>query len=99
MLGHATTHQVLCSVSSVPPCEPLLWSPIVVQSPQRKMNIELLTIGTELLLGFTVDTNAAHIARTLGEIGVRVVRRGSVGDRGDEIRDCGARSRSRGPAR
>ena len=52
------------------------------------MNIELLTIGTELLLGFTIDTNAAHIARTLGEIGVRLVRRGSVGDRGDDIRDA-----------
>jgi nicotinamide-nucleotide amidase len=50
------------------------------------MNIELLTIGTEILLGFTIDTNAAHIARALGEIGVRVVRRGSVSDRGDEIR-------------
>ncbi len=52
------------------------------------MNVELLTIGTELLLGFTLDTNAAHIARALGEIGVRVVRRGSVGDRGADIRDA-----------
>src|SRR5687767_4017431 len=50
------------------------------------MNIELLTIGTELLLGFTLDTNGAHIARTLAEIGVRVVRRVSVGDWGDDIR-------------
>ncbi len=52
------------------------------------MNVELLTIGTELLLGFTIDSNAAHIARTLGDVGVRVVRRGSVGDRGDDIRDA-----------
>ena len=52
------------------------------------MNVELLTIGTELLLGFTVDTNAAHIARTLGEIGVRVVRRATVYDRGEDIRDA-----------
>ena len=29
------------------------------------MNIELVTIGTELLLGFTVDTNGAEIARAL----------------------------------
>ena len=52
------------------------------------MNVELLTIGTELLLGFTVDTNAAHIARALGEIGVRVVRRATVYDRGEDIRDA-----------
>lgn len=49
------------------------------------MDIELLTIGNELLLGFTVDTNGAELARGLGEIGVRVVRRTSVGDRPEEI--------------
>lgn len=44
------------------------------------MNIELLTIGTELLLGFTVDTNSAYAGRTLADRGVRVVRRTSVPD-------------------
>lgn len=44
------------------------------------MDLELITIGDELLLGFTVDTNAVHIARTLAELGVRVVRRATVGD-------------------
>jgi nicotinamide-nucleotide amidase len=52
------------------------------------MNLELLTIGTELLLGFTIDTNGAEIARALGGIGVRVVRRTSVGDSPDAIRDA-----------
>ncbi len=52
------------------------------------MDIEILTIGTELLLGFTVDTNAAHIARGLGEIGVQVVRRATVLDRPEDIRDA-----------
>ena len=51
------------------------------------MNLELLTIGTELLLGFTVDTNGADIARALSAVGVRVVRRASVGDEPDAIRD------------
>ena len=51
------------------------------------MNIELVTIGTELLLGMTVDTNGAEIARALAAQGVRVTRRTSVADRGDEIRD------------
>jgi len=50
------------------------------------MNIELVTIGTELLLGMTVDTNGAEISRALAAQGVRVTRRTSVADRGDEIR-------------
>ncbi len=44
------------------------------------MDLELITIGDELLLGFTVDTNAVHIARTLADLGVRVVRRATVAD-------------------
>jgi nicotinamide-nucleotide amidase len=43
-------------------------------------SIELLTVGTELLLGFTVDTNSAEIGRTLAAAGVSVARRTTVGD-------------------
>lgn len=50
------------------------------------MDIELITIGTELLLGFTIDTNSAFIGRTLGEAGVRIARRTSVRDTPEEIR-------------
>ncbi len=49
-------------------------------------DLELVTIGTELLLGQTVDTNGAEIARALAAQGVRVVRRTAVGDQGDDIR-------------
>jgi nicotinamide-nucleotide amidase len=52
------------------------------------MDIELVTIGTELLLGFTLDTNGAEIARTLAAHGIRITRRTSVADRADEIRDA-----------
>jgi nicotinamide-nucleotide amidase len=52
------------------------------------MNIELVTIGTELLLGMTIDTNGAEIAAGLSAHGVRVTRRTSVADSGDEIRDA-----------
>jgi nicotinamide-nucleotide amidase len=52
------------------------------------MNLELVTIGTELLLGFTVDTNGAEVARALSAVGVTVVRRTSVGDSPDAIRDA-----------
>ena len=44
------------------------------------MNIEIVTIGDELLLGFTIDTNAAHLARELATLGVRIVRRATCGD-------------------
>jgi len=47
--------------------------------------VELITIGDELLLGFTIDTNAAHISRTLAEAGVEIVRRTTVGDEADTI--------------
>ena len=49
------------------------------------MRIEIVTIGDELLLGFTIDTNAAHIARELAGLGVQVVRRATVGDTAAEI--------------
>ena len=52
------------------------------------MHIELVTIGNELLLGFTVDTNGAEIARTLSALGVEIVRRTAVPDRSDAIAEA-----------
>ena len=49
------------------------------------MNIEILTIGDELLLGFTLDSNGAHLARELASVGVSIVRRTSVGDEAGSI--------------
>jgi len=49
------------------------------------LQVELITIGDELLLGFTIDTNAAHIARTLAASGVEIVRRTTVGDEAAKI--------------
>ena len=37
--------------------------------------VELITIGDELLLGFTIDTNGAFLARELAAVGVSIVRR------------------------
>jgi nicotinamide-nucleotide amidase len=59
------------------------------------MNLELVTIGTELLLGYTLDTNSAEIARALSSVGVRIVRRTAVADRPDEIRQVVAEALSR----
>ena len=47
--------------------------------------VELITIGDELLLGFTIDTNAAHISRVLAAKGIEIVRRTTVGDEADKI--------------
>ena len=45
------------------------------------MNIEILTIGDELLDGLTVDGNAARLGRLLDPIGLRLSRRSTVRDR------------------
>jgi nicotinamide-nucleotide amidase len=44
------------------------------------VRIEVVTIGDELLLGFTLDSNAAHLARELAALGVEIVRRSTCGD-------------------
>ncbi len=52
------------------------------------MNSELITIGSELLLGFTIDTNAAVLGQELAAAGVRIVRRTSIPDTPEAIRDA-----------
>ena len=47
--------------------------------------IELVAIGNELLLGHTLDTNGAEIARLLSALGVEIVRRSAVPDRPEDI--------------
>ncbi|MBE3597708.1 MAG: competence/damage-inducible protein A [Limnochordaceae bacterium] len=44
------------------------------------MRAEIVTIGTELLLGQIVDTNAAYLARTLSAVGYDAHFRQTVGD-------------------
>jgi nicotinamide-nucleotide amidase len=46
---------------------------------------EIITIGTEILLGEIVDTNAPYIARALREIGIDLYRIVSVGDNEQRI--------------
>lgn len=49
------------------------------------VNASIITIGDELLIGQTIDTNSAFIAQELNKIGVWVRRRIAVGDVYDEI--------------
>jgi len=62
---------------------------------QAGFPLELVTIGTELLLGFTVDTNGAEIARAMAAVGVGIVRRTSVSDRPEDIRGAVEQALSR----
>lgn len=50
------------------------------------MKLEVITVGSELLLGQVVDTNAAELGRALAGAGAEVVRHVSVADRPEAIR-------------
>jgi nicotinamide-nucleotide amidase len=52
------------------------------------MNAEIVSIGTELLLGEIVDTNSAHIARHLRDIGVNLYFTTTVGDNEGRIAEA-----------
>jgi len=56
---------------------------------------EIITIGTEILLGEIVDTNTRHIARILRGMGVDLYRTITIGDNTDRIADAIQHSMSR----
>ena len=49
------------------------------------MQTELVSIGTELLLGDIVDTNAAYLADKLSELGINVYYKTTVGDNAQRL--------------
>ena len=49
------------------------------------MQLELLSVGTELLLGEIVDTNAAYLADKLSELGINVYHKTTVGDNTERL--------------
>jgi len=58
--------------------------------------VEIVTIGTELLLGQLVDTNAAYIARAMADHGVDVYAKHSVGDNPERLEEMLRASIERG---
>jgi nicotinamide-nucleotide amidase len=57
-----------------------------VQDGQRNINTaEIVTIGTEMLLGDLVDTNTAWLSSRLAPLGVGVYRHTTVGDNRERI--------------
>ena len=59
------------------------------------MRVELITTGSELLLGLTVNTHANYIARQLSNIGLRLVRQTTVSDDRGEMRNLVAEALAR----
>ena len=49
------------------------------------MRAEIVSVGTELLLGQIVDTNAAYVAKAFSEVGISVYRRVTVGDNSERL--------------
>ena len=59
------------------------------------MKAEILSIGTEILLGEIVDTNAAFIAARLPALGVDIYFKAVVGDNLDRRTETIGRARVR----
>lgn len=54
----------------------------------KEVFASIITIGDELLIGQTIDTNSAYIAQELNKIGIWVRRRVAIGDGRQEILDA-----------
>lgn len=49
------------------------------------MNAEIITIGDELLIGQTIDTNSVYLAKKLEEIGIKISRKTAISDKQSDI--------------
>jgi nicotinamide-nucleotide amidase len=49
------------------------------------MNAEIITIGDELLIGQTIDTNSVYLAKKFEEIGIRISRKTAISDQKSDI--------------
>ncbi|MEG1441687.1 MAG: molybdopterin-binding protein, partial [Oscillospiraceae bacterium] len=52
------------------------------------MNFEIISVGTELLLGQIVNTNAQYLSRALSELGFNVFYTTVVGDNPQRLHDA-----------
>src|SRR3989442_15943718 len=59
------------------------------------MRAEIVSVGTELLLGQIIDTNAAYLAQRLAEIGIDVYFKQTVGDNSTRVEEAVRLARSR----
>lgn len=61
------------------------------------MKAEIICIGDELLLGQTIDTNSAWMGKELAKIGVDVVRKTTISDKAEDIKEAIAGAIARNP--
>ncbi len=59
------------------------------------MTAELICVGTELLLGDIVNSNAQFLSRELAELGISVLHQHVVGDNAARLRELAAQARAR----
>ena len=52
------------------------------------MKAEILCVGTELLLGDIVNTNAVFLSRELAKLGIDVYHQSVVGDNSERLKSC-----------
>ncbi len=51
------------------------------------MNAEIVSVGTELLLGQIVDTDAVYLAKMLSRLGIGIYHRSTVGDNPERLKE------------
>ena len=59
------------------------------------MTAEIICVGTGLLLGDILNTNAPFLSRELAELGISVLHQHVIGDNPDRLRELVAQARSR----
>lgn len=55
---------------------------------KKAYNVEILSVGTEILLGHTTNTDARDISLMLSELGINVKYHTVVGDNPRRLADC-----------
>lgn len=59
------------------------------------LNCELISVGTEILLGDILNTNARFLSKELAALGISVMHQTTVGDNEERLRSCLDRAFSR----
>lgn len=61
----------------------------------KAYNTEIISVGTELLLGHVTNTDARDVSELLSKIGINVLYHTVVGDNPQRLRDCVERAKER----
>ena len=59
------------------------------------MTAEIISVGTELLLGNILNTNAQYLSRELADLGITVQRESTIGDNHGRLADFVNEAKSR----